>query len=241
MNVAAEFLKLQALPTPKVIAALCLGLTAVVALIVVITTPSDPEIYRQATREAALIGTSIGALVFGAWVFGLDFAQGTLRRTLSTEPRRGVVLAEKALVTLLATLAFSAVSATFGAVLAQLLSASQSIDLAWSESLDLIPSLMIQATLVALLAAAVTLLFRSFTGGLVAAFALLFVIDGLLGIWTAISDYTIGAALSDIAAVFANDDSAPTNGLLSAVLIALAWIAAISAPGVIRFLRADFK
>ncbi|MFY9489006.1 MAG: hypothetical protein WAP35_09980 [Solirubrobacterales bacterium] len=241
MNFASELLKLRSLPTPKMIAAVCLGLTALVTLIVVVTSPSDPEVYREGPRATATVATMIGALVFGAWMFGLDFAQGTLRRTLATEPRRWVVLANKGLVTVLATAGFSAVSAAFGAALSQWISSSRSIELAWGDSLDLIPSLMIQATLVALIAGAVTLFFRSFVGGLVAAFALLFVVDGVLGIWEAIRDYTISVALADIDITFSNNTAEPTNGLAPALLIAFAWIAAIAVPGVIRFLRADFK
>ena len=62
---------------------------------------------------------------------------------------------------------------------------------------------------------------------------MIFVIDGILGIWSALRDYTFGISLSSIDAIF---DSTPSEPVIRAgpdsILIALAWVAAIAIPGV---------
>lgn len=242
MNLAAELTKLRALPTPRVIAAICFGLTTIAALIVLVVQPSDHSVYRDVPTGPASLLVMVGSLVFGAWVFGVEFGQGTLRRVLTSEPRRGVVLAVKTLVVLVGTAAFAAATLTFAAVLAVTVASFHTVDLDAAIVFNTAPSITIQATLVALMASAFTLLFRSYSGGLIATFAMIFVVDGIIGIWHTMRDYTFGTSLSSIDAVFDGvADTEPKLALVPSVLIALAWVAAIAVPGVIRFLRGDFK
>lgn len=241
MTLAAELAKLRALPTPRVILAICFGLTALAAVIVLAVQPSDKSVYVDVPTGPASIVTMIGSIVFGAWLFGVEFGQGTLRRVLTTEPRREVVLATKALVVALGTAVFAAALLSFAAVLAITVASFHTVEIDATLVFNAVPSITIQATLVALMAGAFTVLFRSYSGGMIASFAMIFVIDGILGIWQALRDYTFGTSLASIDAIFDGTPSEPVFALVPTILIALAWIAAIAIPGAIRFLRGDFK
>lgn len=238
---ATEVIKLRSLPTPRWSAAICFGLTLIVALIVLATDPSDPSVYRDVPIGPAQLFTMVVSIVLGAWVFGVEFSQGTLRRVLTSEPRRSVVLAVKALVVAVGTAAFAAALMAFAGLLTIAVTSINSVAINTADAFNLVPSMAIQSPLVALMAGALTLLFRSYAGGMIATLALILVIDGILGIWAAIRDYTFGVSLSSIEAVFDSTPSEPVHSLGISVLIALAWVAAIAAPGVYRFVRGDFK
>lgn len=236
----AELLKLRVLPTPRFLVAFCFGSVAVVALIVFLTQPDDPEIYRDAPAGMAWAAAMVSSIVLGAWIVGLEFAQGTMRRVLITEPRRVTILLGKAAALVGAILLLSVGSALFALALGKLTASANTAGFDAHEALRFVPTIALQAVLVALFVAALTLLFRSFTGGLIAGFVMLFVIDTVLRISPAINDYTFVSALNEIDFT-TTGGSAGDHGLAGALLLALGWIAAFAAPGVARFLRGDFK
>jgi ABC-type transport system involved in multi-copper enzyme maturation permease subunit len=244
MNVSApmksEILKLRALPMPRAILAVCLASTAIVALIVFVVQPRNPDVYRDAPATMTMVAVAIGSIVFGAWAIGVDFAQDTLRRTLIAEPRRGSILLNKFALIVVAVVPAAVLCALFAMLVGKLTALASTVDFDQTAAFKDIAATALQALLTALLAGALTLLLRSFTGGLISAFVLLFVIDGVLQLSSAIRDYTFGAALGDVRTAIAGD--APHHlGLAAAVLVALAWIAAIGVPAAARFVRADFK
>ncbi|MBI5310126.1 MAG: ABC transporter permease [Actinobacteria bacterium] len=241
MTLVAELTKLRALPTPRVIAAVCFGLTLLVGLILLGVQPSDATVYRDIATGPASIFVFIASIVFGAWVFGVEFGQGTLRRVLTAEPRRGVVLAAKALVVVCGVAVFAAALMAFSIGLIALVASASAVELDIGYSFKALAAMTIEGTLFALLASAFTLLFRSYAGGMIASLAMVFVGDGLIGLWSAVRDYTFGASIDSIDAAFDVTDADPTFALIPSILIALAWVAAAAVPGVVRFLRGDFK
>ncbi len=241
----AELLKLRLLPMPRWILALSLGAPLLVGLIVFAVQPSSTDAYRGGPTTMATFAVMIGALVFGAWMFGVEFGQATMRRTITAEPRRGVVLTWKLLTTALGATAFAAVAMGFSTLVTIAICAAHGIDAKTESMLDLSLAISIQAPLIALISAAFTLVFRSFAGGLVATFALIFVVDALMGLLLGdYGEYTFGNCLASIIANF--DESGDTGesarfGIAQAFAIALGWIAAIASPGAYRFIRGDFK
>lgn len=223
------------------IVAISFGLTLLVSLLVLALQPSEHDVYRKAPAIVASVATFIGSILIGAWVFGMEFGQGTLRRTLAIEPRRGVLLVAKGVIVVAAAAAFAAVTMTFAVVLTVLITSAASIEFDVSVAFKLVPSMAIQGVLVALMAAGFTLLFRSYNGGQIATFAMVFVVDGIIGLWEPIRDYTFGVSLSSIDAIFDSEPTVPAHPLAATVLIALAWVTAFAVPGVVRFLRGDFK
>lgn len=241
MTVMAEFAKIRSLPTPRFTAAICFGLTAVVAVILFAASPSDTQIYQDVPTGPAQLFAMVASIVLGAWVFGVEFSQNTMRRVLTGEPRRPLLLVAKAVVAAALAASFAAALMAFAALLGMLVAAANTVDFDAGAAFNLVPSMAIQGTLMALMAGALTLLFRSYAGGMIATLALVLVIDGILGIWETIRDYTFGVSMASIDAVFDSVPSEPTHPLPTAIVIGLAWIAAIAAPGVLRFVRGDFK
>lgn len=236
----SELLKLRALPMPRAILEFCLASTAIVALIVFFVQPKNPDVYHDAPATMATVAVAIGSVVFGAWAIGVEFAQDTLRRTLIAEPRRGSILLNKFTLTVISVVPAAVLCGLFAILVGKLTAVANTVDFDVATAFKDVPAIALQSVLIALLAGALTLLLRSFTGGLIAAFALLFVVDGVLRLSSAIRDYTFVAALADSqSAIVGNEPH--RLGLAAAVLVALAWIAAISAPAAVRFVRADFK
>jgi hypothetical protein len=70
--------------------------------------------------------------------------------------------------------------------------------------------------------------------------AVLFVLDGAVSFVSSIRDYTFTSALGSISARFEPDEAAALD-LGPAIAVALAWVVVLMIPGVLRFLRSDFK
>ncbi|MBI4897250.1 MAG: ABC transporter permease subunit [Actinobacteria bacterium] len=237
-----ELLKLRLLPMPRWILGLSLVAPLLVGLIVLAVQPSTDDAYRGGPTTMATFAVMIGALVFGAWMFGVEFGQGTMRRTITAEPRRGLVLTWKLLTTAAAAAVFAAVAMGFSALVAITICAAHGVNANTESILDLSLAVTLQAPLIALIAAAFTLVFRSFAGGLVATFAMIFVVDGVLRLLLGkYGDYTFGTSLVSIMTIFDETDQSAPFGLAQTLLIALGWIAAIASPGAYRFIRGDFK
>lgn len=241
MTLAAELWKLRSLPTPKTVVSASFALVTVVSLIVFVVQPDSPDAYHQAPSVAASIAVFIGSIVFGAWVFGVEFNQGTMRRVLVAEPRRGIVLAVKTLVVAAGATLFAAMITGYAALASLLICAAATIDFDPSLAVNIVPSMTVQAALFALLACAFSLALRSYAGGVIGAFALILVADNLLALWQSIQDHTFSASTSAIDAAFHVGDSSSEIGLAEALIVALAWIAAVAVPGALRFVRGDFK
>ncbi|MDO8795671.1 MAG: hypothetical protein Q7J25_13750 [Vicinamibacterales bacterium] len=235
----AELLKLRVLPTPRLILALCFGSITVVALIVLAVRPSNIDVYREAPDVMAQTAVVIGAIVFGAWVTGVEFAQGTLRRALIAEPRRATILLNKYAVILVASMCTAALCAILALALGKLTASVNTVAFDSSNALKEVGTTMLQAGFVSTLSASITLLLRSFAGGLIGSFVLLFVIDGVLQLSSAIRHYTFGSAMSDIAAAAGGDIH--THSVAAAALIAAAWVTAAAVPAAARFMRGDCK
>lgn len=77
-------------------------------------------------------------------------------------------------------------------------------------------------------------------GGIAAAFAFVFVLDGFLTQIPGLGDWTFGTVSGDVQTEIAGDGTAE-HGLVAALLVTIAWSAVILAPGWLRLLRGDLK
>ena len=80
----------------------------------------------------------------------------------------------------------------------------------------------------------------SMGGGIAAAFAFVFVLDGSLTQIPGLGDWTFGTVSGDVQTEIAGDGTAE-HGLVAALLVTIAWSAVILAPGWLRLLRGDLK
>ena len=154
--------------------------------------------------------------------------------------RRTHVVANKLLTAAVTILLGSALVALIGFWLGALAADLRDVDYDQGTAGKLALVVAISGLLVGLLSFALGLLAESMAGGIVLAFAVLFVLDGAVSFVESLRDYTFQSALSSIAARFDPDSAAALN-LGAAIAVALAWVAVLMVPGVIRFLRSDFK
>lgn len=236
----AELLKLRRLPTPLVVLALALLAIATAALITYFVQPDDTDYYWRAPLVTATVVVEIAGIIVGVWLIGMEFAQGTVRRLLTADPRRGVVVAKKLLALLLAALAASALTALVAYWLGALASELRDVDYDHATAGKMAGVVVITGVLTALLAFALGLLAESLVGGVVLAFVVVFVLDGVLSFVSAIQDYTFAAALGSMSSA-ADPTQASAIGFWGGLGVAVAWVAVLLAPGVVRFLRTDFK
>ena len=236
----AELLKTRLLPTPRITLALAALAVAGTALGVYLAQPDDAGNYLDFPMTAAEVATEIGAIIFGVWLATVEFAQGTMRRALTAEPRRPRLVAGKLGVLVAVTAVGSFLVALAGFWLGALAADLRGVDYDHGGGAKLIGAIVLVAVLAALLAFALGLLAESFAGGLVLAFAVVFVLDGVLSFVDAIKDYTFAAALGDITAS-AHPDQAADLGLGAAIGVAVVWVVVVLALGLARFQRTDLK
>lgn len=238
---AAELLKIRRLPTPRLTLAVVLGLITVACVAVLIAQPSpeDAEWYFRAPQLAANIGGTIGAMVLGAWMIGVEFASRTVRLAATVQPDRTRLVTIKLAVTilLLATYSGLILAVTFGAQHLM----CQIGDVALPSSVEFNKALGSATTSIlwGLFSFALVLLLRSYTAGLIAGIVLALGVDDLVQLIPKVGNYTFGAATNSIFNSFTGD---PMDLALSTAIAATAaWIVGVALLGAMRFGLRDLK
>jgi len=237
---SAEFAKLRYLAFPKWTAVAVLAAAVVVGVALLVFSPSDPKWYETTPAIVLTLVLPLAGITLGAWIATLEFASGTMQRTLTAEPDRHRVLWSKLLVVLIAMalIALAAVAAGFGLADFAAHRASVAIDDA-----DLgrhLFSEVPQALSATALGFAVGLLTRSIGGGIAGGFALSFVLDGALRAIPAVGDYTYGQLSGDLAGAISGGTET-INGPAIALVGTIAWVVVLLLPGWIRFARGDLR
>jgi ABC-2 type transport system permease protein len=236
----AEVAKVRYLPMPRWTAAALAAITLVVGVVLVILEPSDPGTYISVPGTAVSVSAWVATLIFGVWLSTLDFASGTMQRTLTAEPRRTHVLSAKLVVTLVvAALAGLAAAAAAGG-LSHLAARQAGVDL---DSGDLAATLFGQvpeAVLASAIGFGFGLLSRSVGGGIALGIVFILVFDGFISYIPGLEHFTYGALTQDLSNGITGTGETH-NGLVVALLGSLAWCVLVIAPGWIRYLRSDLK
>ena len=93
----AEIYKIRTHRTPLVCAAALLTGVLAPSIVLMWYTPKDPAAYNAFSDVYELSGLLLG-IVFGGWLLGAEYRQGTVKRLLASEPRRIRALTTKGLV-----------------------------------------------------------------------------------------------------------------------------------------------
>ncbi len=239
----AELAKVRSMPTPF----WCLGAVVVFALLVV------AAIWRwgvEGELETIDIGLgfplAIASIVFGVWIFGVEYGQNTLRRTLSADPRRlrlffsklAVALFLVALVTVLVHLVFF----PFYDIAAGRHGDSVPV----AEYRDLVLAALVSNLVYVLAGASLALITASMAGGVTAALVFVFIIDVVFGAIPEVGDYSFGFALADVVVGIRGTESGfgdfdSGHSTQQAALILTAWLVGLAGLGWLRFWRSDVK
>jgi ABC-type transport system involved in multi-copper enzyme maturation permease subunit len=238
----AELRKLLALPTPRwtLLATVC-GLV-IAAIVAALAGPGKGADMVPIQLGLGLV-TSVGAIVLGAWMMGVEYGQRTLRRALSADPSRarlilaklGVVLGTVTVVTVVLTFVaapvFSAIASAHG----------ESMPVA--DTLQYGLAALFNNLIYATVAFSLALVTRSMAGGMALALVFAFVIDSLLSAIPVVGDYALSAAVVDLMRQFAGsnlgDSGAGDPNVLQALGVTAVWIAALVGVSVTRFMRTD--
>jgi ABC-2 type transport system permease protein len=237
---SAELLKVKYLPFPRWTAAFLAGVVAIMGVALAIVEPTDPDKYVSIPNSSVGLVTALTAIVFGVWVSTLEFAAGTLQRTLIAEPDRRRVLTSKLVLVIVVAAAAGLLVATAAGGLSHLAANRAGVEI---DDGDLAGDLF--GSIPAWVSGAVIgygfgLLARSLGGGIAASFVFVLAFDGLVSFIPGAQDYTYGQLSSDLTNHLSGSGDTQ-SALALAIIGTVAWCAVIVVPGWVRFTRGDLK
>lgn len=235
----AELLKVRSMPTPlwcllALVALALLGLAAV---------------WRWGLGSEMLafdlaIGfpSAVASIVFGAWVFGVEYGQKTMRRTLAADPRRFRLFVAKFLGAAVLVAAVTVALYLVALPLYDFAAGQHDQGVSIAESRELLLSGLIGNLVYVLVAGALVLITGSFAGGLTTALAFVFVLDNVLSLVPKVGDYSLGVALGDILLSIRPSQELVSESVHSvpvASLILAGWLVVLAGLGWLRLWRSD--
>lgn len=239
LSTRAELYKTRHHRLPYVVTLLGMLAAAAPGVYFLFRAPSDVTAYSEAAVAVAGLYTILGAAVFGGWILGHEYRQGTLRRVLAIDAARQRVLGAKAIagvVTLaLMTLAIVGAGLGVGAIAAAVNDASMSTA---GMGRDLL-SLLIPALITGVVAFGCSATFRSDTYATLAALGLVIVFAPLLTIIPTVGPYTLGALSDAVSGWVGADQISPPEGATATLLGLGGWLTFAVGSGAVLFARRD--
>jgi ABC-2 type transport system permease protein len=241
----AEFEKVRSMPTPFwcAFAALIFFLGGIVGCF----------IWGIGEEAAALelgvgIPTSIIAIVFGVWLFGVEYGQNTLRRTLTADPRRGHLIIFKLLVLLVVITLVTVVLHLLAFVFYNLAASGHDGSLSAETVFRYGAASLLNNVVNGIVGMAFALITASMAGGMTIALVFIFILDEIISIIPGVGDYTMGLALIDISnslrgfsGDFFGESISIGRSWEAASLIVVAWLLGLMLLGALRFTKSDVK
>ncbi|MCP4084787.1 MAG: ABC transporter permease subunit [Actinomycetia bacterium] len=238
--ISAELYKLRTQRTPMVCAALLLVGVLASPAVLLFYTPADPAAYSVAFTTTFQLLAPLVAIVFGGWLLGTEYRQGTVKRLLTGEPRRMRAFATKASVGAAALITATGIAGVIGWTASWAVGSLNDQTVAWNGRE------LLAAGLVALAAGAVayglSAITRSDSFAMVGTVALVLVLDPLLSLIPKVGKYSFGTALDTLTNEVANtaDLFGPAALSLGTAGITLTlWLVAFVGSGSYLFARRD--
>ena len=237
----AELLKIRSMPTPlwsgvAVLAAFVAGL----AITFIWGVGNDLD-------STVLIGlpTAIASIVLGVWVFGVEYGQNTMRRTVAADPDRVRLVLAKLGVVLILAAAVTALLYLLALPLYGLANSGHDFAFPADELLRQGASAVFGNLVYVLVGAAFAMITASMAGGMTAALVFIFVLDSIMSLIPKVGDYTFGLALADVNEAIAGgamegaEGAGHSGGV--ALLVVAGWVAFLLALGAQRLIQSDVK
>lgn len=237
----AELYKIRTHKTPLLTAAAALAGVLAPSVAFIWYSPGDPSAYTDTYMGVFSLVAALAGAVFGAWLLGTEYRQGTVKRLLTHEPRRMRALATKGAVGAGVLATATAAIGTIGWAAARWIGSLNDVTVAfeWRE--------LVGVGLFAMVAAAIayglSAITRSDSFAMVGTIGTLLVLDPLLSLIPKVGDYTLGNvtgviqnAIQNTAEPFAQ---AATISTMTAVITLGAWLAAVVGGGALLFQRRD--
>lgn len=239
----AEFWKIRSMPTPMwcliaLLVCFVLGFASVLHW--------GPGEGSDAADLAVGLPSMIASIVFGVWIFGVEFGQKTLRQALTADPRRGRLILNKLLVTVVCVAGITSLLYLLSFPLYNLASTGpETIDADVLAQAGLAAVIMNLAY--ALLGFAFALITASMAGGITMALVFIFVIDTIVSIlpW-GLDDYAMGPALGSIGDNIAGHQTDFAGDVVSQAttqdyVVVIVWFVVLIGLGSLRFFRSGVK
>ena len=240
-RMTAELLKLRCLPTPRWTLAAALAALVTALVVAWIVGPGDGQ-------TAFLLGvgvpTGIASIVLGAWMAGVEYGQGTIRRALTADPRRLSLVGAKLAVVLASVTALSVVTALVATPLLSAAGSAHDAAIPAGDTLQQGLAHLVNNLIYAVVGFALALLTRSMAGGMALALAFAFVIDSTLSTIPSVGDFALGGAVNEIMTAIGSESvnfgpAAADPELARAIPVAAVWVAGLLGAAVARFTRGD--
>ncbi len=238
---AAEFYKLRKHRMPLACATI-LALGVIVPSIVMIWyRPGELEVYAETYASVlSLLGPTV-AIVFGGWVLGTEYRQGTVKRMLTSEPRRLRALWSKALVGAVAVA--TTVGVVGGAGWATASFSGSFVDASVPFEWRVVAAAAFVSVVGAAMSFALSAITRSDSFAIAGTVATLFILDPLIGLIPKVGKFAFGSAVTRVESVIdpaAENLGEPSTLSLFSGSIALGlWMLAMLGAGSLLFARRD--
>ena len=235
----AEIYKLRTHRTPLVCTAgLLIGVLAP-SIVMIWYTPTDPASYGEGFSNMFESLSPLMGIVFGGWLLGTEYRQGTVKRLLTSEPRRLRALATKGLVGAAAMSIVLATVAGVGWSAARLVGSMNDATVPWDGRALL--AFSVSTIVAAAFAYSLSAVTRSDSFAMVGTVAAILVVGLPLSLVPKVGKYTIFPAITRVEEWVSGNatDSLSTLSADAAVFTLAAWLAAFLTAGAVLFARRD--
>lgn len=235
----AELYKLRTHRTPVVCAAVLLIGTLIPSGVLMWYKPTNDAAYTEAYLSTFELLSMLIAVVFGGWLLGTEYRQGTVKRLLASEPRRLRALATKGAVGISAMAAVTFIVGTVGWAVARVVGSANDVTVVW-EGRSLL-AFSVSTIVVATFAYGLSAITRSDSFAMVGTLAMVFMFEPLLSLVPKVGNYTVGTSvgaieewISDVPA-----ESIETVSLGTGMVTLAAWLFVFVGGGATLFARRD--
>ena len=237
MTAAEIYIRTQR--TPLVCAAVLLGGVLVPSVVLIWVTPSDLSAYADIFTGTFEVLSILLAIVFGGWLLGTEYRQGTVKRLLTSEPRRLRAIATKGLVGAGALSAVLVATAGIGWAAAHIVGSMNDVTVPWDGRTLLAAG--VTALIGATVAYSLSAVTRSDSFAMVGTVTMLLVLTPLLSLIPKVGKYMIGSALEGLSQWMAGDasEALATSSPGTAAITLAAWLTVLLAGGAVLFASRD--
>ena len=234
----AEIYKLRTQRTPILCAAVLLIGVLAPSVVLIWYTPTDSAAYTDAwigTFEALAL---VFAIVFGGWLLGTEYRQDTVKRVLTSEPRRLRALATKGVVGAVAMSTVFATSAGIGWMAARAVGSSHGVSVPWDGRSVL--AFIVTALIPFTVAYSLSAITKSDSFAMVGTVAMVFVFEPLISLIPRVGDYTIGRGMASFEQAMTGEvDDFATLSAGAATVTLVVWLAALVTSAAALFATRD--
>lgn len=235
----AEIYKLRTHRTPVVCTAVLLVGVLAPSIVMIWYTPTDQASYGDAFTSVFESLSLLMGIVFGGWLLGTEYRQGTVKRLLASEPRRLRALTTKGLVGAGAMSVVLALVAGAGWTAARVVGSVNDATVPWNGRALL--AFIVSALVAAAVAYSLSAVTRSDSFAMVGTVATILVVGLPLSLVPKVGKYTVFPAITRVEEWVSGNatDSLSTLSAGAAVITLTGWLVAFVTAGAVLFARRD--